>query len=365
MKNFLLKLLFAFAILIPIFFFISPRSNPPKAQATDPCRLVISSGPYDVGEHITVKIENANPFTNYHVNVVRIPTGIVYDEIRASGPIVPGGSVFFPDFVPGSGGDYSFAASNDAVGLPCFNAATGITITVTPASTLETFVYPNPMTEFPVGIKTLPSVALINMKPGEGYVFKLDGPWSDFDKLWNSVSGSRVEVWIPTSSELTISSICENGQANRDDCGEDFREGLYTIGLYKNVGDEYITFTSFIVGSAFGPPVEGKNPCPLTIDSDGDGEPDTRRCNTALGNITAEIGPFAQTILSIGIGLAGGIALIIMVIGSIRVLTSAGDPKNVAAGREMIIAAVAGLLFLIFSVMILRFVGVRIIDFPV
>ena len=51
-----------------------------------------------------------------------------------------------------------------------------------------------------------------------------------------------------------------------------------------------------------------------------------------------------------------------MVIGSVRVLTSAGDPKNVAAGREMIIAAVAGLLFLIFSVIILKFIGIYVVD---
>lgn len=96
-------------------------------------------------------------------------------------------------------------------------------------------------------------------------------------------------------------------------------------------------------------PVEGKNPC------------EGGTCNTALGNISTQIGPFASKILSIGIGLAGGIALIIMVIGSIRVLTSAGDPKNVAAGREMIIAAVAGLIFLIFSITIMRFIGLNIL----
>ena len=73
---------------------------------------------------------------------------------------------------------------------------------------------------------------------------------------------------------------------------------------------------------------------------------------------------FARTILWIGAGLAGGIALILMVIGAIRVLTSAGDPKNVSAGREMIIAAVAGLLFLIFSAMIIRFIGVNIVGLP-
>lgn len=129
------------------------------------------------------------------------------------------------------------------------------------------------------------------------------------------------------------------------------------------VRDKYVAYTQVRIVdtpenySPFGVElVPGHNPCDKDIDGDG-----IIDCETALGNIPTEAGEFAKKVLSIGIGIAGGIALIIMVIGSIRVLTSAGDPKNVAAGREMIIAAVAGLLFLIFSVLILRFIGVEII----
>ncbi|OGD84947.1 hypothetical protein A2165_02030 [Candidatus Curtissbacteria bacterium RBG_13_40_7] len=96
--------------------------------------------------------------------------------------------------------------------------------------------------------------------------------------------------------------------------------------------------------------ISGENPCPGGV------------CNTALGRITAEIGPFASKILAIAVGLAGGIALILMVIGAIRVLTSSGDQQKLNAGREMIVAALAGLLFLIFSVVIMRFIGLNILD---
>ena len=76
------------------------------------------------------------------------------------------------------------------------------------------------------------------------------------------------------------------------------------------------------------------------------------------------MGGFAQRVLNIAIGLAGGIALILMVIGSIRVLTSSGDQQRLAGGRDMIVAAIAGLLFLIFSVLVLRFIGAEILDIP-
>lgn len=92
----------------------------------------------------------------------------------------------------------------------------------------------------------------------------------------------------------------------------------------------------------------GQNPCVVGP---------TGSCETALGNIPTDPTKFTGRILSIAIGLAGGIALIIMVVGAIKVLTSSGDQQKTAGGRDMIVAAVAGLLFLIFSALILRFIG--------
>src|SRR3989344_2895450 len=89
----------------------------------------------------------------------------------------------------------------------------------------------------------------------------------------------------------------------------------------------------------------GRNPCT------------PEGCETAFGNIPTDITKFAGKVLSIALGIAGGIALILLVYGSIRVLTSTGNPQNVAAGRDIIVAAIAGLLFLIFSVLILRALG--------
>lgn len=91
----------------------------------------------------------------------------------------------------------------------------------------------------------------------------------------------------------------------------------------------------------------GENPC----------DPD---CETAIGNFSTNPLDFVGKVLSIAVGLAGGIAFILMVIGAIRVLTSAGNPQSVNAGRDMIVAALAGLIFIIFSVLILRFIGVNI-----
>lgn len=103
----------------------------------------------------------------------------------------------------------------------------------------------------------------------------------------------------------------------------------------------------------------GKNPC---IDTDGDGKVDS--CPTAIGLIPTNLGDFATAVLRIALGISGGIVLILMVIGSIRVMTSSGDPKNVAAGRDMIIAAITGALFIAFSVMIMQFLGTAVVPIP-
>lgn len=94
----------------------------------------------------------------------------------------------------------------------------------------------------------------------------------------------------------------------------------------------------------------------------GGGASGTNRCSsgscpTAIGSIPTDPRSFADAIIKIALGLAGGIALIIMVVGSIRILMASGDQEKIAKGRDMLIAAVAGLLFLIFSILILRFIG--------
>ncbi len=96
----------------------------------------------------------------------------------------------------------------------------------------------------------------------------------------------------------------------------------------------------------------GKNPCNGGI------------CQTALGTIPINLGDFASTLLKIALGISGGIVLILMVIGSIRVMTSSGDPQKMAGGRDMIVAAIAGALFIAFSVMIMQFIGIAIVPIP-
>jgi hypothetical protein len=87
--------------------------------------------------------------------------------------------------------------------------------------------------------------------------------------------------------------------------------------------------------------------------------------NTALGCIpvgtpAAFVGWFLPKLL----GIVGGVAFLLMVYGAFLIITSAGDANKVKAGQQTITAAISGLLFAIFSLFILRLIGVDILKIP-
>lgn len=104
------------------------------------------------------------------------------------------------------------------------------------------------------------------------------------------------------------------------------------------------------------PTIDIHGPCP------------TDKITTALGCVPVgsshNFSDFVGWLLKRVIGIAGGIAFLLMVFGGFKILTSAGDPKGIQAGSEMISSALIGLLFIIFSVFLLELIGVKILGIP-
>ncbi|HWA52314.1 MAG TPA: hypothetical protein VG895_04625 [Patescibacteria group bacterium] len=85
--------------------------------------------------------------------------------------------------------------------------------------------------------------------------------------------------------------------------------------------------------------------------------------NTAVGCIPIDnqsdlIGFFLRW----AIGIGGGIAFLLILFAGFQIMTSRGDPNRLKAGQELMTSAIAGLLLLIFSVIILRIIGVDILQ---
>jgi hypothetical protein len=81
--------------------------------------------------------------------------------------------------------------------------------------------------------------------------------------------------------------------------------------------------------------------------------------NTALGCFYIRTpNVFIIYLLRAGIGLGGGIAFMLMVYAGFIIMTSSGDPRRLTAGKELLTAAISGLLFLVGGVYVLRLIGV-------
>jgi len=84
--------------------------------------------------------------------------------------------------------------------------------------------------------------------------------------------------------------------------------------------------------------------------------------STAIGCIPiGNTDSFIAFILNWAFGIGGGIAFLLIVLASFQIMTSGGDPKKLQAGKELLTSAISGLLLLIFSVFILRVIGVNIL----
>lgn len=93
---------------------------------------------------------------------------------------------------------------------------------------------------------------------------------------------------------------------------------------------------------------------------------DNKGINTALGCISfeAEGGGFVSSLLTIIIGLGGGVALLLILYGVFIVTSSAGIPEKLKSGNEIITSAVAGLLFIIMAIFLMNLIGIKILALP-
>lgn len=134
--------------------------------------------------------------------------------------------------------------------------------------------------------------------------------------------------------------------------------------LISSFGCQGLPFSVRMPGAPTLPPVPGGGGIkPTECDSNNDGENDG--IETALGCIpTKDPTRFVAWLLGFAIGIGGGIAMLLIIFGAFQVMTSSGNPENLKKGQEKITSAIAGLIFIIFSVFLLKLIGVNILNIP-
>ena len=85
---------------------------------------------------------------------------------------------------------------------------------------------------------------------------------------------------------------------------------------------------------------------------------------TGIGCIHTAPDWLASGLLDAAIKMGGGVAFIFLLIGAFHLITSGGEPEHIEHAKEQITAAIAGLLLIVFSVVILRVVGIDILGIP-
>ncbi len=88
------------------------------------------------------------------------------------------------------------------------------------------------------------------------------------------------------------------------------------------------------------------------------------KVGTALGSLEVMPLGLISNLLRWFLGIAGSASLIIFLYAGYVLMTSAGNKEKVQGARETITSAIVGLIFIIFSVAILEFIGVDILQIP-
>jgi len=98
------------------------------------------------------------------------------------------------------------------------------------------------------------------------------------------------------------------------------------------------------------------------------GDPDNHgKCleiATSFGAVGTDPGSFITRLFGILLGASGAIALLLIMRAGYRIMSSRGNPEGIQQGREQLVAAIVGLIFLIFSFVLLQVIGVDILKLP-
>ena len=113
-------------------------------------------------------------------------------------------------------------------------------------------------------------------------------------------------------------------------------------------------------GSATIPPLPTLPPAPVTCLA-GEGIKTPIGC-LRYGTGTDAGKSLVSQLVAWSVGVAGGIALLLIVYSAFQMTTASGDPKRVKAAQEMLMAALGGLALIILAVILLNFIGLRVLN---
>lgn len=92
--------------------------------------------------------------------------------------------------------------------------------------------------------------------------------------------------------------------------------------------------------------------------------PNPDKYYTMLGCLSTDPAVFTTQIAQVVFSLIGGIAFLYLIYGAGILITSRSDPDKLSQGKRIVFGALAGLLFVLFSTFIIRFIAVNMLRVP-
>ena len=323
---------------------------------------------------IQVKIRNASPSETYRVQVIDSEKRVVFQTTASLGPVPSLEDLIVS--IPKANltvGSYEVMAANTKTGEVCANWPQKIEITDTGGGSLPTSPVKCANEKVPFCLSTQPCTdsgcQVFNCKEKEG-IYGCIPPLNRCGEDGSSLTDD---------DRCLYSQLCD--QANFD-CR------VYSCGLVANLNDEAEKALqgSFFFGdnlqkygmicSSQEPKKEKPDPspppppCSKGFDKDGNLTSDEKQITictsvtTALGEIDTSTAGLVKSIFSLVLGISGGIALLLIIYSGYQLMASQGNPEKLQAARDQLIAAIIGLVFIIFSLVILQVIGVDILKIP-
>lgn len=146
--------------------------------------------------------------------------------------------------------------------------------------------------------------------------------------------------------------------------------GTYTVNIYDTTNNDPICTNTFTVTEK-GSDITPNDKCPengcTKVGEDSGCDVNGGRgpaIKTAIGCVHTSPTEFVKDVMTFVIGISGGLAFLLMILGAFQMLTSAGNPDTLRAGRERLTSAIIGLLIVIFATLLLQIIGLDILQIP-
>lgn len=223
----------------------------------------------------------------------------------------------------------------------------------------------------PITYACVPTISPTTLTPTTQITYKAKGVSTDSHKV--------IVRRVSDGAEMDFGEDCYSGMVlNNGISLKTFDSAQYSVETYSgctppgNIICPLINFSTDPGGGSatteIGPVTIGSNTyaqaptptiaCAQAVDSSGN-------CPSVLSGLGVKIptnaSGFTKTMFGVVLSLAGAIAVILIIISGYRLIASQGNPERVKEAQEQLTAAIVGLLFIIFSFVIIQFIGVDVL----